>query len=777
MSVQNTYNSHVFPFQKVPLREKNEQWRKACIDSIISRMWASEAIEGRTKRERIAISYDLYNGIFDEKDLHYVTNPFKVEDGFPASIQNINIIKPNIDLLLGEEIKRPFNFTVVQTNEDAVTEVQQQAKQLLLEYVKQDITDNGNTEKPLTFEEIQRYIQYEYKSVAEKLADGTLKYLKEKLMLKNEFSKGWKDALIAGNEIYYVGIVNGEPYLERVDPLDCDFDKDPNVEFIEDGDWFCRVRYMTPAAIYDRMFDVLSEQDLQDILEKLPNSGRGRDISYSPIIYRSVQDMTNISSEDEFRMNILPVYHVQWRSFKKIFYVTDADGNTEIYDENYKPGPDENVVEDWIPEVWEGYRIGQDIYVGINPIEYQGTSLDQLTSPKLSYTGAVYNDTNTRSKSLVEIMKPLQYMYIIIWYRLELALAKDKGRILNMDPTQIPKSMGISVEKWLHYLTALGINFINPYEEGWDVPGRQGGKPAQFNQISSQDLSMTAVIADYIRLMDKIEMMIGRLSGVTNQRLGAIESRELVGNVERSVIQSSHITEPLFWKHDQVKRKALTQLLNVAKYTWKNSGKKKLQFIMDDTRRVFMNITDDFLYSDFDVFVIDSSETAVALQSLRTLLQPALGSGASLMDAATVLTENNITDIKKKLQEIDKARQEAEQARQEAELQTKQQLMEMQMQQQAEANRIAEEDSIRKSETAIRVAEIQAMTKAADLDRDGIPDVLEQQKLNIQAEKIRNDMVIKQRTLDEKARANRENEKLKAMQIKSKPEPKKSKKS
>ena len=54
--------------------------------------------------------YDLYNSIYNEKDLKYATNPFKQDDGFPAMAQDYNIIKPYVDQLLGEETKRPFNF-------------------------------------------------------------------------------------------------------------------------------------------------------------------------------------------------------------------------------------------------------------------------------------------------------------------------------------------------------------------------------------------------------------------------------------------------------------------------------------------------------------------------------------------------------------------------------------------------------------------------------------------------------------------------------------------
>jgi hypothetical protein len=128
--------------------------------------------------------------------------------------------------------------------------------------------------------------------------------------------------------------------------------------------------------------------------------------------------------------------------------------------------------------------------------------------------------------------------------------------------------MNITPDRWMHYLSSVGVNFINPYEEGWNVPGREGGKPATFNQITALDLTMSNVIAEYIQLMDKIEQLAGTISGITEQREGAISSNELVGNVERSVVQSSHITEPLFWVHNQCKKHALNMLLDTAKGAW-----------------------------------------------------------------------------------------------------------------------------------------------------------------------------------------------------------------
>ena len=235
--------------------------------------------------------------------------------------------------------------------------------------------------------------------------------------------------------------------------------------------------------------------------------------------------------------------------------------------------------------------------------------------------------------------------------------------------------MNIDVAKWAHYLSALGVNFVNPYEDGWDIPGREGGKASGFNQFSAADLTMANVIDQYINLLNKIESMVDSLSGVTAQREGAISSNELVGNVERSVMQSAHITEPLFWKHNMFKREVLTMLLNAAKVAWRDGNKTHLNYMLDDATRAFLQLTDDFFYEDFDIFVSDSTKDEQILEQIRSLLQPAMQNGASLLEVAEIMTMNNINMIKNKLEEIDIRKSEEQQAMIQQEQQQEQQLV------------------------------------------------------------------------------------------------------
>lgn len=782
-------NTKSFPAQKLPMSKKTQAWKEACVDYVVGAGDSGFGGNGRSRSDEMQTYYDLYNSIYNEKDLKYVTNPFKQDDGFPAMAQDYNIIKPYVDQLLGEETKIPFNFHPQRTSDIAASEMQEKAKEMLMDYIQATIASKLSPEQAARYEQalatgeiqtpeaIAKYLQKDYKDIAETEAYHALQFLKRKLNLTHEFYKGWKDALIGGEEIYYVGVINGDPYVERVNPMYFDYEHSLDLEFIDDAAWCRRKMIMSATEIYDRFYDKMSERQLNELLELIdqrPGAGNNPEIRKTSMDYESIKlHKINSFTDNPFDVDHITVYHCCWKSFKKIGFVTllnPETGEAEEFqvDEDYKvTGTEQSVEWDWIIEVWEGYRIGDDMYIGIQPIEYQHISADNPNSQKLPYTGVVYNNTNSKPRSLVSMMKPLQYMYIVVWYRLELALSRDKGKVAVMDITQIPKSMNIDVNKWMHYLSALGVAFINPYDEGWDIPGREGGKPSQFNQLSSWDLTMSNVIAEYIQLMQKIEDMVAKLTGITPQRQGQIAASELVGNTNTAVSMSYHITEPWFWNHNQVKRRVLTMLLNTSKAAWKDS-KKYLNYILDDATRAFVQLSDNFFYEDMDIFVDDSTKNQQYIDQLKQLLQPAMQNGASLLDIAEIITLDNMSMIKNRLEEIEQKRMEQMQQQQQAEQQAQQQMAEQQNQLKEEELMLKEAEldlekykvdqdrykAEQDNATKITVAQINSYRGAENMDQDmnGIPDPIEIGKQALEQQKINSDIATKQLELNNKRR-------------------------
>lgn len=782
-------NTKSFPAQKLPMSKKTQAWKEACVDYVVGAGDLGFGGNGRSRSDEMQTYYDLYNSIYNEKDLKYVTNPFKQDDGFPAMAQDYNIIKPYVDQLLGEETKRPFNFHPQRTSDIAASELQEKAKEMLMDYIQATIASKLSPEQAARYEQalatgeiqtpeaIAKYLQKDYKDIAETEAYHALQFLKRKLNFTHEFYKGWKDALIGGEEIYYVGVINGDPYVERVNPMYFDYEHSLDLEFIDDAAWCRRKMIMSATEIYDRFYDKMSERQLNELLELIdqrPGAGNNPEIRKTSMDYESIKlHKINSFTDNPFDVDHITVYHCCWKSFKKIGFVTllnPETGEAEEFqvDEDYKvTGTEQSVEWDWIIEVWEGYRIGDDMYIGIQPIEYQHISADNPNSQKLPYTGVVYNNTNSKPRSLVSMMKPLQYMYIVVWYRLELALSRDKGKVAVMDITQIPKSMNIDVNKWMHYLSALGVAFINPYDEGWDIPGREGGKPSQFNQLSSWDLTMSNVIAEYIQLMQKIEDMVAKLTGITPQRQGQIAASELVSNANTAVNMSYHITEPWFWNHNQVKRRVLTMLLNTSKAAWKDN-KRYLNYILDDATRAFVQLSDNFFYEDMDIFVDDSTKNQQYIDQLKQLLQPAMQNGASLLDIAEIITLDNMSMIKNRLEEIEQKRMEQMQQQQQAEQQAQQQMAEQQNQLKEEELMLKEAEldlekykvdqdrykAEQDNATKITVAQINSYRGAENMDQDmnGIIDVVEIGKQALEQQKIDSEKASKQLELNNKKR-------------------------
>ena len=782
-------NTKSFPAQKLPMSKKTQAWKEACVDYVVGAGDSGFGGNGRSRSDEMQTYYDLYNSIYNEKDLKYVTNPFKQDDGFPAMAQDYNIIKPYVDQLLGEETKRPFNFHPQRTSDIAASELQEKAKEMLMDYIQATIASKLSPEQAAGYEQalatgeiqtpeaIAKYLQKDYKDIAETEAYHALQFLKRKLNLTHEFYKGWKDALIGGEEIYYIGVINGDPYVERVNPMYFDYEHSLDLEFIDDAAWCRRKMIMSATEIYDRFYDKMSERQLNELLELIdqrPGAGNNPEIRKTSMDYESIKlHKINSFTDNPFDVDHITVYHCCWKSFKKIGFVTllnPETGEAEEFqvDEDYKvTGTEQSVEWNWIIEVWEGYRIGDDMYIGIQPIEYQHISADNPNSQKLPYTGVVYNNTNSKPRSLVSMMKPLQYMYIVVWYRLELALSRDKGKVAVMDITQIPKSMNIDVNKWMHYLSALGVAFINPYDEGWDIPGREGGKPSQFNQLSSWDLTMSNVIVEYIQLMQKIEDMVAKLTGITPQRQGQIAASELVSNANTAVNMSYHITEPWFWNHNQVKRRVLTMLLNTSKAAWKDN-KRYLNYILDDATRAFVQLSDNFFYEDMDIFVDDSTKNQQYIDQLKQLLQPAMQNGASLLDIAEIITLDNMSMIKNRLEEIEQKRMEQMQQQQQAEQQAQQQMAEQQNQLKEEELMLKEAEldlekykvdqdrykAEQDNATKITVAQINSYRGAENMDQDmnGIPDPIEIGKQALEQQKINSDIATKQLELNNKRR-------------------------
>lgn len=212
----------------------------------------------------------------------------------------------------------------------------------------------------------------------------------------------------------------------------------------------------------------------------------------------------------------------------------------------------------WIPEVWQGIRIGEDIHCAMGPKKYQYRSVDNPKDVKLGYHGLVYNNMNADSVSLMDRMKPFQYLYFIIVHKLKKLIARDKGKLYHFDTTMVPEELGL--EKTLYYLEEMDIDFFNPLMNAEQPGASQRGKVKE-----ATDRSNMQHIMNYVNLMAAIDDQIGDVAGITRQREGQISPNEAVTNSQQNILQSSTITEAVyFYPHEKLWERVLNSLVQCA---------------------------------------------------------------------------------------------------------------------------------------------------------------------------------------------------------------------
>lgn len=718
--------------QKLPISKKNKEWREKQVDYVIS---AARSMKSDSEKKRMEENYKLYLGEVDLKKLKYVIDPFNQKDGFPAVPHNVNIVKSKVDLLVGEEINTSVKPSAYCTSAKASEQINEQKINAVTQYMLNSLMSAMSEEGLAAFQQKLQSGEIQdpkdilglspgitFKSSIEESARTLMEYLYEYLNIKDVFTSGFFDLLVNGKQVYYAGIVSGEPSLERVDPESLDYvsttsDSRGMHTTIEDSEMICRTSYMTPTEIYDRLYHIAKESDLDKILEmsgngndRFPSStSKGGAMDYNKIDFKLQQNYINSTHGK------LPVYHVLWRSFTKVGFLTyiDESGQEQstIVSEDYAmTGNEQTLTWEWIPEIWEGYRVGEDIYIGIQPLEYQNITEENLLTQKMPYFGIEL----APGSSIVDVLKPLQYLYIIIWYRLELALARDNGRVLNMDIRKIPKSLGIDPAKWLHLLSSVGVNFYNPSDTGFD--NNEDSIRDTSTGITGTDLSMSNVIAEYVNILERIESVAEQISGITRQRSGFTKSSEYVGAIEQSIGQSSLITEPIFWAHEACKRSTLRYLINMSKDVYYAMDKKFLSYITSDGAKTAGMLDDGFFFEDYDVFISSSRKESKDLTLIKSLYQAAMQNGTSLSDVATIISLNSIEAIKAELRRLDEEKAQAEQAQMQREQEMQERMLQSKEQAEAQANELEmmkmdlEKYKIDSTnQTKIAVAELQAL--------------------------------------------------------------------
>lgn len=735
----------------------------------------------------MATLYNLFNNKINKEEFEHICKPFGSEVGeLPSDFTNKDIISGKIKALMGMEMKRPFAWKVVAINEEATTRREQAEFQMVRDYVEslimgpiqeqamleaeqksqgQELTPDQQRQvqeevqqkiKQMTPPEIKRYMSREHQDPAEALAQQILEYLIKVEDIPRKFNSAWKHLLIGGGDFFWVGSIADKPKLRVINPIQFDFDRSSESEFVEDSEWACYEMYLPPSEVVS-MFPELTNAEIDKIYKR-------RNDRMSGYFDETLeQSFGNKGYLGDVQYSGVRVLHAEWKALKPIQFLEYQDLETgevlemmvdESYRINYEAG-DINLRKEWIVSKYEGYLVDTDIYVGMREVPGQHRDMYDLHTCKLSYIGAVVDATNAEPVSLVSRMKEYQYLYNILMYKIETLIASDEGKALLLNANMIPKSKGIDVKQWMYFFKVNKIGLMDPNEEG----NKFGSDVA--NAAKEIDLSLASQINNYVQLAQYIEERCGQSVGITKQIEGQIGNYESVRNTQQAIVQSANILEPYFDLHNIVKRNVLQALVDVAKICYVDNPPTALSYVLDDMSLQMLTLdaeAREMLESAvYGLFVSNSMRSQEALQTIQQLAHAALqNQKIELSDTIKVMRSEALQDAEEILLVSEQTRIEREQASQQSQQQAmaeeaeKMREWEREKMQTEHANKMAEIQLKGDIDTQRQVILAMGFNEDKDMDKDGTPDVLEVAKFGVDADIRQKELYLKEKELNMK---------------------------
>jgi hypothetical protein len=784
--------------------KKKEKWQRDTIDAFES-LVLFENRQIKNSYYNKVTNYNLKRGILNMNDMERVVDPHGLGLGtFPGRMEHKGIGNSKIDLLVGEHIKRKFDFRVIRNSSDqeGINSIEEEKTKRIAEILEKEITSSNFDEREAQkrIKKVMDFVNSPFFDIAERGANKIIKFLYKYYNVKDlVFDNAFEDALIAAEQYCFIEELGGEILIRKGDPTRIFTIMNGHANDESGLEALVEVTYHTVSSIVDLFHDELTESQLK-ILEDYRGYNSGPAPYFNYPMYGHVGelaiptdsatariqelmplgdlDLPMFSSYFDARGNIR-LMHCIWRSKRKVKVLKKLNelGIEEIewVHQKYQPDPSkgESILrEEWINEWWRGYKIGAEIYVKIQPIPYLGNSLDNISKQTPPVVVQFYNTNSSRAQSLMDIVKPYDYLYNIFDYKRQILVNLMLPDIVQFPTSMIPDNM--TLHEFLNYVTSTAFMPMDPTADVMTPKGLQSA--GTFNTITPTRLNSTqsGPIQVLNNVLDNIVRTMDIVSGITQQRQGAISTSELVGNVERAVNQSSLTTEKWFARNEFFKIRCLRRMLDIGLNILRKNP-KKLNYLLDDfTKEVITSEElESALLADFDLIASKSSDDAALMQLIEQNFQNSINAGtADISDLISVIKTESVQDAARILKNRRDERQQMEAEREEKVLKVKQE--EIQAKKELEMQKLAiEQEKLNiereklilekykidaNNQTELQKATINTYAKREeiDLNNNQIPDPIELEKMYQKDREIDSKRLDKQLEISNKYRIEQE---------------------
>lgn len=682
--------------QKIKTNEKTKKWFRECVKEGIKETLNSE-YKIKPKDSEYKVWDDLYHGRSDSKDVKGFFDTLGIQKAkFNPSFKQLSSVYDRVELLHGEYLKRFTDYEVAVLDEYGINlklkEKKKKAKEFFMEYLDGMEDDEMN-------KRIKEFDAAKYRSEEEKAAYKLLELLKRNNNFETIQHEGFREAIKDATSLFKIDIIRNNVVVRKCDPTSTYLHRTGNSYKASDAEMIAEVRYLSPVKIVELYSEHLKDKQVEAIYEgnasMLTQNGDSPEYVLSKqvraekakqdLVFEHSDDADLFLSSDGGNHDIkddegnIRIIQFSWKGFRLVHkrkrYVNGKpffDYVGEYYEANEDEG--ETLEKLWIPEWHSGVLIGDDLVVDAKVNEIQYRSKYDPTICKSGYAGGYFNVGNNRALSLVGRAAPIMYMQDLIFAKVEDLIAKNIGKVIEIDISRKPKDW--TVKKWLYYLKHHNIyvvNYLNESDKGYSM-GKMAGMYNQGNK--AVDMETGGSISYYIDLYMLLDRMLAKTTGITDQRLGGVDYKEPVTTVEGSKVQSSHITEFWFQRYEEFMLEVNSLILNAGNILIDEN--KVIQGVLSDaTFSILKAKGKDSSYIDLGIFPISSRDRAEFKDIIEQAAINAIPNGTMTIDQlANVLLSKGSRDMQDKLNKYleenrDEQRKAAEQ-QQQAEMQSNQ---------------------------------------------------------------------------------------------------------
>ena len=413
------------------------------------------------------------------------------------------------------------------------------------------------------------------------------------------------------------------------------------------------------------------------------------------------------------------------------------------------------------------------IYLGINrtkpgrlPFQFKGNNT--LYGCKLPVEGRVFSDRNTRSTSLVDLMKAYQVGYNMVNNQIADILIDELGTVIMFDQNALPRhSMG---EDWGK----------NNYAKAWvamkdfqmlplDTSITNTENATNFNHYQTLNMEQTSRLMSRIQLANYFKQQCFDAIGINPQRLGGAVSAQTATGVVQAMQQSYAQTEMYFVQHSDHLMPRIHQMrTDLAQYYCSTNPSVRLSYISTEAEKVNFTINGtDLLLRDFNVFATTKTNHRAILENLKQMALTNNTTGASIYELGNIVKADSIAEVSDILKDSEARiqKQRAEDMQQQQQMQEKQLQAKSQEEQQKLQVEISENQKDRQNDITLAEIRSAGFGSVSDINQNQVSDYQDAMKDIRETTQYREQMNMKReenasKSVQESNRLNVEKEKI-----------------